>query len=84
MTLKCSRNLEDIDLTPGELIVVTGDTHLYKNHLEQVNENLSREPKPFPRLVISGAKRVLTDYSFNDFRLVGYKCGASIKAEMAV
>lgn len=78
-------NLSDIDLTPGELIVITGDTHLYKNHLKQVSENLQRIPKPFPRLAFkNGPKQSLTDYTFEDLRLVGYKCGASIKAEMAV
>ena len=49
-------NLEDIDLTPGELTVVTGDTIPY-SHMEQVIENLKREPTPFPKLVIRENKK---------------------------
>ena len=45
-------NLKDIELTPGILTVITADTHLYLNHLEQVNINLERRPKPFPKLII--------------------------------
>ena len=78
-------NLEGIDLVPGELIIVTGDTHLYKSHLQQVRENLSRKPYPFPALEIKGGKRQeLTDFTFDDFRLVGYKAHPSISADMAV
>jgi thymidylate synthase len=78
-------NLEDIDLTPGELIVITGDTHLYKNHLEQVNKNLERQCYPAPKLIFtSGTKKDLRDYKFEDLQLIGYHCGPSIKADMAV
>lgn len=78
-------NLEDIDLTPGELIVITGDTHLYKTHLEQVNQNLARKCYPAPKLVFTcGERKDLRDYVFEDIRLVGYRCGTSIKADMAV
>ena len=66
-------NLEDINLTPGELTVVTGDTHIYKTHLEQVNENLDRKPHPFPKLVIKEQKKDLTEFTFDDLRLVGYR-----------
>ena len=77
--------LHEIDLAPGELIIVTGDTHLYKSHLQQVRENLSRKPYPFPALEIKGGKRQeLTDFTFDDFRLVGYKAHPSISADMAV
>jgi dihydrofolate reductase/thymidylate synthase len=77
--------IEGIDLIPGELIIVTGDTHLYKSHLHQVRENLSRKPYPFPALEIKGGKRMeLTDFTFNDLRLVGYKTHPRISADMAV
>jgi len=78
--------LEGINLTPGELIVMTGDTHIYKTHLEQVNQNLERQPYPFPALVISGAekRKAITDYKFADFRLIGYKAHPNIPAPMAV
>lgn len=78
-------NLEGIDLVPGELIIVTGDTHIYKSHLAQVRENLGRKPYPFPALEIKGGKKKnITDFKFDDLRLVGYKAHPSISAEMAV
>jgi dihydrofolate reductase / thymidylate synthase len=78
-------NLKDIDLTPGELIVITGDTHIYKTHLEQVQLNLKRCCYPAPKLIFTnGEHDKLTDYKFEDLRLIGYRCGPSIKADMAV
>ena len=72
------------DLTPGELTVVTGDTHIYKTHLEQVNQNLDRRPHPFPKLVIKEQKKDLTEFTFDDLRLVGYRTQKNISAPMAV
>jgi thymidylate synthase len=78
-------NLQDINLTPGELIVITGDTHIYKTHLEQVNVNLERKPYPFPKLVFKCNKqKSLTDFTFNDLMLLGYRRHKSIPAPMAV
>ena len=77
-------NLKDISLTPGILKVITGDTHLYKTHLEQVKENLERTPRPFPKLVISEEKNNIEDYKYEDFKLVGYSPYKNISADMAV
>tara|TARA_Y100000816_G_scaffold233077_2_gene178463 strand:+ start:2456 stop:4000 length:1545 start_codon:yes stop_codon:yes gene_type:complete len=77
-------NLKDIDLTPGEIIVNTGDTHIYKNHIEQVNENLKRKPYPFCKLLIKNKKSNINDFKFEDLRFIGYKCYPNIKADMAV
>lgn len=78
-------NLEGIDLVPGELIVVTGDTHIYKTHLEQVNENLARQPYVPCQLVITGGKRqTLSDFTFGDMKLIGYRAHPNIPAPMAV
>jgi thymidylate synthase len=77
--------LDGIDLTPGELVVITGDTHIYKSHLAQVNKNLERVPYPFPKLFVKGEKKKdITEYTFDDLRLIGYKAHPSIPAEMAV
>ena len=76
-------NLEDIDLTPGDLTVISGDTHLYLTHLEQVRENLERTPRPFPKLVVSGKKNI-EDYQYQDVKLIGYNPYPNIKAPMAV
>jgi thymidylate synthase len=74
-------------LEPGELIFVGGDTHIYLNHLEQVREQISREPYPFPAMTIN--KDILTvedmeNLSFEDFQFHGYRSHTAIKAEMAV
>ena len=77
-------NLKEIDLTPGEIIVNTGDTHIYKNHLEQVNINLERKPYPFCKLLIKNKKNKITDFNFEDLQFIGYKCYPNISAPMAV
>jgi dihydrofolate reductase / thymidylate synthase len=77
-------NLKDIDLTPGELTVVTGDTHIYLSHLEAVAENLKREPRPFPKLHINKPTDNLADYVFSDIKLIDYCPYPNIRAEMAV
>lgn len=77
-------NLEGINLTPGELSVVSGDTHLYQNHLEAVNINLERTPRPFPKLVVKNRKKNIEEFEWTDFILIGYQPYPSIKAEMAV
>jgi dihydrofolate reductase/thymidylate synthase len=83
--------LEGIDLTPGELTVFIADAHIYKSHLEQVRENLRREPYPFPKLLVCGGarepgkkKKQIEEFRWEDIQLLGYKCHPSIKAEMAV
>ena len=77
-------NLNDIDLTPGDLSVITGDTHLYNTHLEGVNINLEREPRPFPKLVIKNKKDKIEDFNWEDIALYGYNPYPGIKVEMAV
>jgi thymidylate synthase len=78
-------NTEGIDLTPGELTVFIADAHLYKTHIEQVKMNLSRQPYPFPKLLIKGEKKKdITTFKFEDIELLGYKAHPNIKAEMAI
>lgn len=77
-------NLDGVELTPGTLSVVTGDTHVYKSHLEQVKENLKRTPKPYPKLIVKNRAKNIEDYVYGDFKLVGYHPDPSISAPMAV
>lgn len=74
------------DMIPDELVISTGDTHIYKNHVEQVKEQLERRPFPFPKVEISDAVKTKdwTEITFGDVRLVGYFHHPSIKAPMAV
>jgi len=72
------------DLGVGELIISTGDTHIYKNHVDQVQEQLSREEYPLPALSLNPEIKDIDKFSMDDILLVDYKSHAAIKAEMAV
>jgi len=71
-------------LKPGEFVHTLGDAHLYSNHLEQVEQQLSRTPYPLPILNINPAIDNLFEFSFDDFELVNYQCHPHIKAPVAV
>ncbi len=72
------------DLVPGEIIIATGDSHLYSNHMQQVAEQLAREPRALPRLEILRRPPTIYDYCFEDFRLDGYDPHPHIAAPVAV
>jgi thymidylate synthase len=72
------------DLQVGELVISTGDTHIYKNHVDQVNEQLGREEYPLPALSINPEIKNIDKFSMDDILLVDYKSHGTIKAEMAV
>ena len=75
---------QQCDLEPGEFIWTGGDCHLYSNHLEQVELQLSRKPFPLPQLKIAPKPASLFDYTFEDFEIVGYECHPHIKAPVAI
>lgn len=75
---------QQCDLEPGEIIITTGDSHLYSNHMDQVREQLSREPRPLPRLNILRRPQSIYDYCFEDFELVEYNPYGHIAAPVAV
>eukprot|EP01094_Clydonella_sp_ATCC50884_P026630 TRINITY_DN7374_c0_g1_i1.p1 TRINITY_DN7374_c0_g1~~TRINITY_DN7374_c0_g1_i1.p1 ORF type:complete len:502 (+),score=133.92 TRINITY_DN7374_c0_g1_i1:64-1506(+) len=72
------------DLTPGEFVHTLGDAHVYRNHVEPLKEQLTREPRPFPRLRIKRRVPDIDSFKFEDFELVGYKPHPTIKMQMAV
>jgi len=72
------------DLLPGEFVWTGGDVHIYVNHLEQANLQLSREPYSMPRLNIKRKPASIFDYQFDDFEMVNYHSHPSIKAPIAV
>ena len=72
------------DLEVGEFVHVLGDAHIYLNHVEQVKEQLSREPLPAPQLWINPEVKDITKFTMQDFRLENYQSLEAIKAPMAV
>ena len=72
------------DLKVGELIISTGDTHIYKDHVEQVNVQLSREEYPLPTLYLNPIVKDINNFTMDDIKLQNYQSHDSIKAVMAV
>ncbi len=71
-------------LKPGEFVHTLGDAHLYSNHFMQAKQQLTRTPKPLPRMWINPDVQDLFAFRYEDFRLEGYEADASIKAPIAV
>jgi thymidylate synthase len=72
------------DLAPGDFVHTLGDAHLYTNHLEQADEQLSRKPYPLPVMKINPGVKSIFDFKHEDFELVGYEAHPHIKAAVAV
>ena len=72
------------DFKVGDFVWTGGDCHLYLNHLEQVEEQLSRKPLALPRLAIKRRPDSIFDYRFEDFEILNYECHPHIKAAVAV
>ncbi|MCE7862383.1 MAG: thymidylate synthase [Bacteroidetes bacterium CHB5] len=75
---------QQTNLEPGEFVWTGGDVHLYSNHLEQAQLQLSRQPFPLPQLNIRRKPDTLFDYKFEDFEILNYQAHPSIKAPIAV
>lgn len=75
---------QQCDLEPSEFIWTGGDCHIYNNHFEQTVEQLSREPRPYPKLVIKRRPASIFDYKFEDFEITDYNPWPHIKAPIAV
>ena len=72
------------DLIAGDFVHTLGDAHLYLNHLDQVDEQLSREPYSLPKMIISKESKNIFEYEYEDFSLKKYKSHPHISAPIAV
>ncbi|MBK9245431.1 MAG: thymidylate synthase [Burkholderiales bacterium] len=75
---------QQCDLDVGDFVWTGGDCHVYGNHFEQVREQLARQPRAYPKLVIRRRPPTLFDYAYDDFEIVGYEPHPHIKAPVAV
>lgn len=75
---------QQADLTPGEIVWVGGDVHIYLNHLEQVREQISRPPRPFPTMKLVRRAASIDDYRIEDFEVSGYDPHPMIRGDVAV
>ena len=75
---------QQCDLEVGDIIISIGDAHIYSNHFEQVNEQLTRNPGSLPQLIIKRKPASIFDYQFDDFEIVNYEPQAHIPAPIAV
>ena len=72
------------DLEPGDFVHTFGDAHLYLNHMEQTQLQLSREPRPLPVMTLNPEVRDILGFKYEDFTLTGYDPHPAIKAPVAV
>lgn len=71
-------------LRAGDFVHTLGDAHLYSNHLDQARLQLTREPRPLPRMIIHGDQKSIFDFNYEDFELIDYNPHPHIKADVAV
>ena len=71
-------------LEAGDFVHTLGDAHLYLNHLEQARLQLTREPRPLPRMIINPEVKDIFDFKYSDFTLEGYDPHPHIKADVSV
>ena len=82
--LLCMMMAQVTGLKPGWFVHTTGDTHLYLNHLDQARLQLTRQPRPLPRMVLNPDVRDIFSFQYEDFQIEGYDPWPHIKAEVSV
>lgn len=75
---------QECDMVPGDFIHTFGDVHLYNNHIEQAQLQLTRKPFPLPQMKLNPSVKSIFDFTFEDFTLENYQSHPAIKAKVAV
>lgn len=82
--LLCMMMAQVCGLQPGEFIHTLGDAHIYTNHLQQVEEQLSRQPRALPQMIINPNVKSVFDFKYEDFTLIGYDPHPAIRGQVSV
>ena len=72
-----------VDIPAGEFVHTFGDAHIYSNHIEQVKEQMTREPYPFPKIKLNPAIKNIDDFKLEDIELIDYQSHPSLRGEIA-
>lgn len=83
-SLLCMMMAQVCELTPGEFIYTTGDTHIYNNHINQIYEQLSRKPRVLPIMKLNPDVKDIFGFRYEDFKLEGYDPWPAIKGQVSV
>ncbi len=82
--LLCMMMAQVCGLQPGEFVHTLGDAHIYNNHMEQVEEQLRRQPRPLPRMILNPEVKDIFSFKYEDFALEGYDPWPTIKGKVSV
>lgn len=83
-SLLCLMVAQVCGLKPGEFIISLGDAHVYKNHFQQIEEQVKREPLPFPRVELDPGVKSIDDFKYEHVKLLDYQSHGALKMEVAV
>jgi thymidylate synthase len=73
-----------VGMAPGDFVHTFGDLHVYSNHIDQIELQMTRDPLPLPKLLLNPDVKNIDDFTFDDIRVVGYESHPAIKGDVAV
>ena len=73
-----------VGMAPGDFVHTFGDLHVYSNHIDQIELQMTREPLPLPKLLLNPDVKDIFDFTIDDIKIVGYESHPAIKGDVAV